>query len=315
LNTKTFNELLEIWKKGERMVWTDELASKYGYISREALRQAFKKQRKVLGIARDPLEETKSTSPVIGVFDIETLPMVVYTFAMYDQNIGTEQVIREVSLLSWAGKFLNSSEIFYDILTPEEVISNNEFRIIKSCWEFMHKCDIIIGHNLISFDGKLMNTFFLKYNLPPLKYVSVDTLLVAKANFRFSSNKLTFINNELHIRNKIDNEGFMLWRKCFEGDQSALDRMLEYNIGDIYATEDLYYRVRPYVRNINVALYNEIVENQCPVCGNTNLVSEGFYYTSAGKWESVRCGNCKALSRKKHNLFTVEKKRSLVINS
>ena len=91
--------------------------------------------------------------------------------------------------------------------------------------------------------------------------------------------------------------------------------MLEYNIGDIYSTEELFYKVRPYVRNFNVALYNETLTNQCPVCGSTDLKSEGFYYTPAGKWESVRCQECKCISRKKQNLFDKHKKRSLLINS
>jgi RNA polymerase subunit RPABC4/transcription elongation factor Spt4 len=124
-----------------------------------------------------------------------------------------------------------------------------------------------------------------------------------------------FINHQLGIREKVSNEGFPLWRKCSEGDQEALTKMLNYNIGDVFATEDLFYKLRPYIKNINMALYNEIIEAQCPVCGSLDLTSEGFYYTSAGRWESMRCNNCKSLSRKKQNLLSTEKKKSLLINS
>jgi DNA polymerase III epsilon subunit-like protein len=235
---------------------------------------------------------------------------------MFDQNIGNEQVIREVSLLSWAGKFLNNTEVYSDILTPDEVFKADEERIVKSCWNFMNKCNIIIGHNLVAFDGKLMNTFFLKYGLPPIKYVPVDTLLVAKANFRFSSNSLSFINRQLGIRDKISNDGFILWRRCFEGDPEALETMLEYNIGDIAATEELFYRLRPYVKNINMALYNDKIEAQCPVCGGTDLITTGKVYpTSAGLYEEEHCTTCGTLSRRKQNLLILEKRRSLLINS
>ena len=148
-----------------------------------------------------------------------------------------------------------------------------------------------------------------------LKYTIVDTLVVAKQNFRFSSNKMKFLNDQLGIRNKIDNSGFLLWKGCDQGDEESLKTMLEYNIGDIGATEELFYKVRPYVRNFNVALYNEIEEPQCPVCGSTNLSISGFYYTPSGKWNSIRCQDCKCVSRAKTNLLSKEKKKSLLINS
>jgi len=267
------------------------------------------------GLIKWPTERYVNTnSPVIGILDIETLPMEVYTFDLFNVNISIDKVISEVGFLGWAGKFLNGAEIYSDILTPEEAPNKDDRRITKSCWDFMSKCDIIIGHNLSSFDSKLTNTFFLKCGLPPIKYIAVDTLLIAKSNFRFSSNKLSFINSQLGIRDKFSTD-FSLWKRCHQGDPKALSEMNSYNVNDILITEELYYKFRPYIRNINVALYNEMLENQCPVCGSTKLNSEGFYYTSAGKWESVRCTNCKALSRKKDNLLSIEKKKSLVINS
>jgi hypothetical protein len=316
---KLFNEILVLWKDKE-INWDDKTAEKYGYSSGEALRSSFRRERKKRGITRETMsvsvEKSIAQLPNIGILDIETLPMVVYTFAMFDQNIGTEQVIREVSLLSWAGKFLNDSKVYSDILTPDEIFKQDEERIVKSCWNFMNKCNIIVGHNLISFDGKLMNTFFLKYGLPPLKYVSVDTLLVAKSNFRFSSNSLSFINRQLGIRDKISNDGFVLWRRCFEGDTKALNEMLDYNIGDISATEELFYRLRPYVKNINIALYNDSLESQCPSCGETRVTITGKTYpTSAGLYEELRCDTCGALSRRKQNLLSLEKRKSLLINS
>ena len=161
-----------------------------------------------------------------------------------------------------------------------------------------------------------MNTFFLKHNLPPLKYITIDTLLIARNNFRFDSNKMKFINQKLNIKQKIDNSGFSLWRDCHKGIQSALDSMSEYNIGDVYSTEELYYILRPYIKNFNVALYNTIDTYQCPNCGGTDLKKmDHLYPTSAGLWESVRCEECHGVYRKKTNLLDKEKKKSLLINS
>ena len=308
------------WELGEN--W-DSLAEKHDYSNGEKLRWAFKAERIRRGIiGKNPQEEKKlsivrkvSDKPRVAVLDIETLPMVCFTWGMYDQNIGTEQVLADTCMLSWAGKFLNESEVYSDILTPKEAIGRNAKRILQSCWDFLSQCDVLIGHNFCGFDNKTINTGFLKYGLPPLKFIIVDTYLVAKQNFRFSSNKMKYINDQLEIRNKIDNDGFPLWRKCHLGDPVALKQMLEYNVGDVPATEELYYKVRPYVRNFNVALYNEIMEYQCPVCGSQDLSTEGHYYTPAGKWESVRCNECKCIARKKTNLLIKGKNKKLLINS
>ena len=292
-----------------------ELTEKYGYDSPEQLRSQFRREKARRNIMPTPASLPKE-SPRVAVLDIETLPAEVYTFGFFDQNIGIEQVKHEISFCSWSAKFLNEPEMFFDVLKPDEAINRDEERITKSCWNFLSGVNVLVGHNIAGFDNKLINTFFLKYNLPPLKYTLVDTLLVAKANFRFSSNKLSFINRILGIRDKIETEGFPLWRRCCEGDQKALDTMLAYNLGDIYSTEGLFYRFRPYIRNFNVSLYNEIEEMQCPVCGSTNLKVEGYYYTgNAGKYESVRCLDCGCISRKKENLLTKDKRKNLLVNS
>lgn len=320
MDESLFEDCLEHWKvsDGYTKFWP-QLAEKWGWSNSEKLRDTFKKERKRRGIFKEveskPPFNSKLNMPRVGVMDIETLPAEVLTFNLFDQNIGMEQIISDICLLSWSGKFLNESKIYSDILTPEEAVVKNEERIAKSAWDFISKCDYIIGHNWNGFDGKILNVAFLQYGLPPLKYIGIDTYLVAKQSFKFTSSSLKFINKKLGIRNKLDNSGFPLWRSCHQGDKESLDTMLEYNIVDILATEQLFYRLQPYVKNLNVALFNEISEYQCPVCGSQNLKNEGFYYTSGGKWESMRCSDCGCVSRKKNNLLDKDKKKSLLINS
>ena len=260
-------------------------------------------------------EYISSNTPRVGIFDVETLPLISYNWSLWDQNIGIEQVVEPTGLLSWSGKFLNEPEMYSDILTPKEAKARDDKRISKSCWDFLDRCDVVIGHNLIDFDSKVANTFFLKHGLPPIKYVSIDTLKIARRTFRFDSNKLDYLNRRLGLRQKIENEGFRLWRECSEGDADALKRMQDYNIGDIYALEELYYILRPFVKHMNIALYSEADTEMCPVCGCEKLESNGYYYTPAGMWESVRCTDCKCVSRRKKNLLDKYKKKSLLVNS
>jgi len=257
----------------------------------------------------------KPSAPLVAVLDIETLPMIIYAWGLWDEHNTIEQVITDSCMLSWAGKYLNGAQMHSDVMTPDEAKRRDTARIATSLWDFLHGVDAVIGHNFAGFDVKYINTEFLRHGLPPLKFIIIDTLQVARKNFHFSSNKMKFINDQLGIRNKIDNDGFPLWRSCSEGDRDALKTMLDYNEGDIGATEELFYKLRPYIRNFNFSLYNENVIPQCPTCGSEDLTSEGWYYTPAGKWESMRCNKCQCLSRTKYNELTKEKKRALLVNS
>jgi hypothetical protein len=324
LKQETFEDCLKHYQSdfvlGEN--WSS-LADKYGYDNGEELRGAFKNERKKRGIPGKTIKQEKRSKvmrnalekPRVGIVDIETLPMVCFSWGLFDQNISIEQIVQDSCLLSWAGKFLNEAKVSSAVLSPEQAIKRDSSSIIQSCWDFLSQCDVVIGHNYMNFDSKHINTAFLEHGLPPLKFVIVDTLMVAKQNFKFSSNKLKFINDKLSIRDKIETGGFGLWKKCHEGDPDALKQMLEYNEGDLFSTEELFYKIRPYVRNFNVALYNESNESICPVCGSNKIHDEGHYYTSAGKWASVRCEDCSCVSRRKDNLFSARKKKSLLINS
>jgi len=254
-------------------------------------------------------------NPHIAVVDIETMPGMAYFFNVFEQNISDEMIVSDPCMLSWSGKWLNGTQIFSDILTPDEARTRDTARITKSIWEFLRGADVVIGHNYSGFDVKHINTEFLINNLPPLKYTVIDTYHIAKKYFRFSRNKMKTINRQLGIKEKIDNDGFPLWRGCCEGNPESLKLMHEYNDGDVLATEDLFYRFRPYITNLNVALYNELETHQCPVCGSENLQIDGWYYTPAGKWESIRCQNCGALVRSKYNELDKDKRKSLLVNS
>lgn len=250
----------------------------------------------------------------VAILDVETLPSKGYMWGFWEQNFSQSQVIQEGCLLSWGIKLLNSSDTTGEVLTPKEALKYDFKRITKDLWNAMKDIDIFIGHNYLDFDRKVINTAFLLAGLPPLKYKVIDTLKTAREQFRFGSNKMAYINSMLGIRNKISNEGFELWRRCAEGDAGALDEMLSYNLGDLFATEELYYKVRPYIFNHpDLSLYNTLETKQCPNCLSTDLKVEGYYPpTAKSRYESVRCNNCGALHRLNVNTLTKEKRKNLL---
>jgi hypothetical protein len=319
---ETFKEIYDAWinKSKNEIFWNNAIAIKYDYSSTEAIRSAFKRGRikyakNIENLKGEIQPETNCGTAKVLIFDIEFSLLECYVFDLWEQNISIDQIKTYPFLLGWSAKYLNDSQIYSEVLTSEEAIAKDDYRIVKDIWKLINESDILIGHNILGYDEKKLNTRFLFYNLPPIKkHFSIDTLQVSRNNFSFSSNKMKFINKFLDIRQKKDNEGIDLWIKCMNGDSKALEDMQTYNIGDIYSSESLYYRLRPFIKgHPSLALFFDTNEERCPNCGSLELAEEGKWLTPQGMYKSLRC-KCGAVCRSKQNELSKEKKKSLKIN-
>jgi hypothetical protein len=259
-------------------------------------------------------EET--TIPKILILDIETAPVQGYVWRLWKQNVYIDQVESDWFMLSWAAKWLFDSEIFSDVLTPEESLSEDDERISKSMWEFVDHADVIIGHNVDAFDMPKLNTRWLIHGInPPSPYRTVDTKKEAKKRFLFSSNKLDFIARVLGTPVKMDDGGFNTWKGCIHGEKDSLLLMEEYNREDINVTEEVYLKLRPWIKNHpNLGLYYNDDGIRCRVCGSENLTWEDgkCYATPLNKYSVVRCDECGAIGRARESAITKNKNKSLL---
>jgi hypothetical protein len=318
LKQEIFDDCLKMWlsSDGHSEFWKS-LAEKWNYPNSESLRQEFKYERKKKGIKKNDEKVILSSIPVdnakIFVYDLENSFMEVGVFSLFDQNIGVDQIISHSVLICWSGKFLGQDKILHECLTPEEAINKDDSRIVKILWNILNSSNVLIGHNIVGFDNKKINLRFLAHGLPPIRKQNIDTYLIAKKYFDFPSNSLKGINQYLGIKQKKENEGFTLWKKCMNGDKVALGSMQLYCDGDVDATIELYYSVRPFISNPpKLSWFYEDNEKRCPNCGSTNLKeTENFVYLSNGKYAEIRC-ECGAIMKNKENLLTKEKKKSLL---
>lgn len=321
MDENLFQECLENWKNSagnsSTSFWPN-LAAKYNYSSIESLRSEFKRERSKRGIIKTD-GRTIQQNPIVGVMDVETLPIRLggdsaYIWGIRDQYITYDMVEKDSHMLSWAGKYLYNSEIYSDIMNPIEAITYDSKRITSTAMQFINSCDIIIGHNWDYFDGKIINSELMYNELPPVKYRSIDTYKLLKAHFRETSYKLKDINKKYGIRNKVSNEGFELWKKCAKGDKKSLNEMLIYNQGDILSTEDLFWKIQPYVNNAlpNFSTYKTEETRVCH-CGSDEFLANGYWYTQQAKYNRLRCAECGSVHRGKKNLLSKDKTKSLLI--
>ena len=258
-------------------------------------------------------EKKKIKKANILIFDIETAPLKAYVWHRWNQNIYLDQTISEWFMICWSAKWLGSEEVFSECLTPDEIREEIDSRIVKKLWSLIDQADIVIAHNGKRFDVPKINSRFIMANLPPTSsYIQIDTKEVAAKQFGFSSNKLDALAGYFNIEHKDDTD-FELWVKCMNGDQASLDYMEKYNRKDVTILEQVYLKLRPWIKNHpNIGLYQEDCNMVCPTCGSKHIEEDGsFYYTSANKYKIMRCNDCGATSRMRNTSYPKDKKKNL----
>lgn len=240
--------------------------------------------------------ETKH--PKVLLLDIETAPILAYSWGLWKQFINTQQIESDWFCLSWAARWLFSSETFSDRLTSKEAVREDDSRIIKGIWKLVDEANIVVTQNGEKFDIPRLNTRFLVSGLtPPSPYQQIDTLKALKKNFAFSSNKLDYVNQMLGLPKKIETN-FELWRECVRGNDEALGKMEKYNVNDVLILEETFLKLQPWIKcGINMAVYIEAKEPCCSICGSFNMEEKGYYYTSVNRYQSFHCKDCGGYSR------------------
>lgn len=253
--------------------------------------------------------------PKILVFDIETAPLRAFVFqkSVYKSNINSDQVISEWFMLCWSAKWLLDGTIMSDKLTSTEAKNEDDFRIVKSLWELLDEADIVIAHNGDSFDIPNMNTRLIVHGfLPPTPYQQIDTKVIAKKQFGFTHNSLDALAKLFKLGGKIETK-FELWTKCVDGDNSALKEMEVYNREDVKLLEEVYLKLRPWIRSHpNIGLYLDSETEVCPNCGSSNIVwlNDKYYYTQTQKYPIYRC-SCGGFGRSRKSVLTKQEKETL----
>jgi hypothetical protein len=255
----------------------------------------------------------RSGFPKVLILDIETALMEIYSYGIYEQNIRPNQIKKDWFVLSWAAKWLFSSDTMSAAVTEKEAISRDDHRLIGGLWNLLNEADIVITHNGNRFDLPRINTRLIMYGFPPpTHYRTIDTLLTARQVFGFTSNKLDYLNKALGLELK-DDMHFGDWVKCANGDKESLNKMEKYNRGDVINLEDLYLVLRPWIQNHpNIGLYIETEGGVCKNCGSTDLTWDGYHTSNTGQFRSFRC-SCGAIGRDRVNLLTPAKRKNLTV--
>jgi len=252
----------------------------------------------------------RKDAPNILFFDIETVPIIASVWKLWDNNVGLNMIEKDWHVLSWAAKWYDSDEVLYEDQRDAKDFEDDK-KILKSIWKLLDAADIVIGQNSKKFDVKKLNARFIMHGMkPPSSFRQIDTLLIAKRHFSFTSNKLEYMTDKLCTKYKKSGHakfpGFKLWSECMKGNVEAFQEMEDYNKLDVLSLEELYEILIPWDDSINFSIYFD--EDVCS-CGSTDFKKSGFYFTNASKFQKYKCTNCGAEYRDTDNLLKGAKRK------
>jgi uncharacterized protein YprB with RNaseH-like and TPR domain len=178
----------------------------------------------------------------ILLLDIETTPMQVYAWGLWDQNISIDQIIKSSEMLCFGARWLGTKKVIF-----KSVHHDGKQAMLEELHKLMNEADLLVGWNSAAFDHKHINREFLENGMnPPAPVKDLDLMSITKANFLFPSNKLDYVAQKLGVGAKVKHSGFSLWIKCMEGDEKAWAEMKKYQIQDVNLLVDLYDKLLPW---------------------------------------------------------------------
>lgn len=228
------------------------------------------------------------------VLDIETRPLLVYTWGMFQQNISPAQVKDWGGLLCFAAKWHGSDEMIFHA----EWGRGGKERMVREAHRLLDEADGVIGWNSRKFDERKLNAEFQRAGLRrPTPYRSVDLMASQRRDTAYPSNKLES-RRLIHGREgKVDTGGFPLWIGCMEGDREARKLMEEYNRHDVRMTEEEFDAMRAggWVRSLpNLSILGGDV---CPNCGSDRLHAHKPHHAATRRYPLWVCDDCGTASR------------------
>jgi len=230
-----------------------------------------------------------NTKAKVMVYDIETSRTKAWVWWTGKQYVGHHQLIDEPKVITVSWKWLGESKIHY--LTWDK--NHCDKKLMKKFLVHYNKADMVIGYNNDRFDNRWINARAMKYNLDVnVNVKSFDIMKEEKRVFRVPSYSMAYMSKYSNVVHKQGHEGLHMWNMIQTGTKAEqkeyLQKMVEYNMGDIAATEELYFRLRRYFKQqLHFGVMAGGEKYTCPECGGTDVSLYKTTFTAAGTMQHI----------------------------
>ena len=225
----------------------------------------------------------------IIIYDIETSRATVKVFWTGKQYVSQRQVVKEPSIISISWKWLGEDKV-YDLRWDKE---QSDREMMKSFLKEYNKADMVIGFNNNNFDNRWINARAMKYGFEVNVYVkSMDLMKQEKKLFRMIGYSMDYSSLFAKVERKQGHEGILMWDMIEDGtpeqQEEYLQKMVDYNIGDIVTTEELYLRLVPYLKHqVHFGVLHGGEKWSCPNTGREDVEFIRRTVTPAGTLQII----------------------------
>jgi len=227
-------------------------------------------------------------------FDIESSPNIGFFWsAGFKLQIGPQNIIKERAIICICYKWEGEKETY----SLQWDAKQSDKKMLEQFAKVLNKADELIGHNGDRFDLPWVRTRCLRYGIDmPPKFITIDTLKVARTKFKFNSNKLDYIASFLGIGHKIKTD-FSLWTDIvLHKDKKAMENMIKYCKMDVVLLEKVFNELS---KHIDPKTHYGVIFGQdrgsCPECGASggNLVVNNKRVMASGTVKlQIKCKIC-----------------------
>lgn len=233
------------------------------------------------------------TSQDVMIYDIETSRVTAKLWGTGKQYVNHKQLRSETTIISISWKWLGEEKIH--ALTWDKNHSDKE--MMREFLVEYNRADMVIGQNNDQFDNKLINTRAAKYGFDVNVHIkSYDILKQTRRLFRLPSFSMDYVTKFLGVTHKQSHEGIHMWDMIEDGNAAEqaeyLQKMVDYNVGDIVATEAMYYRIRKYAgHKIHFGVLEGKEKFTSPSDGTDDLFLQSVSTTAGGSLQYIMKSN------------------------
>lgn len=226
--------------------------------------------------------------------DIETSPMLLAGFGLFNQNFSLDQIIEDPRIMGIGAKWLGGRPSRF---WSEYHHSRDE--MLEKVFTLLDEADAVVTYNGRRFDQPWIHGELEREGLGvPSPYKTIDLYQVGKNAVRFPSHKLQYLSQALLDDSKVGTGGIQLWIDCLWSEdpdvkRKAWNKMRRYCNHDVDLLEPLFLKLRPYLpANLNLAFLGGKTGLVCPVCESENLQWRGFARTASRRYRRYQCQDC-----------------------
>ena len=230
----------------------------------------------------------------ILVYDIETSRGVFKAFWTGKQYLGYKAMIKEPAIISISWKWIGGNKVHH--LTWNKDHSDKD--MVKKFLVHYNSADMVVGYNNENFDNRWVQARAMKYGFDFNTYIrSFDIYKQNKRLSRIVSYSMDYQAKFIDVAFKQSHEGILMWDMIEDGTPSEqkeyLQKMIDYNVGDIITTEEIYLKNRKYYgHKTHFGVLHGEEKYTCPNCGSSHVELYKTTVTPAGTIQRVMKCNC-----------------------